>query len=171
MATLICTQFPSLSIYQPADGSWIQFRGGRLDIEDDDPNYAVVMAEAASNPAIAVYVNASTCIHCGETFASKKALDGHVKDVHFAEYLAAEDAAHAETRIALIKEREGFACDICPHAEFGTAEDLSLHVQAIHTAPPDLGDAGAGSLGPEGAGGEDGKPKARRKRAGEVDPN
>ena len=137
MATLLCNQYPSFEILNPETGDWIRFRGGKLEIDDDDANYGFVMAEAQRNPAIAVFVNASTCSHCGEVFTSKAKLEGHVEAAHFDKFLEAKDAADAETRIALVKARSGVYCDI-GHAlmEFPTAEDLSLHTQAFHASAP-----------------------------------
>ena len=168
MATLICTQYPALAIHIPTDGSWVAFSGGRLEIEEGDANYEFVMAEASRNPAIAVYVNASTCLHCGETFAAKAKLEAHVKDAHFDKWLADEDAAHSEKRIAEVKARSGVICDACtPPGEYADEDALALHVKVVHAAAPELGDSGAGELG-EGSGGE--KPARKgRARPGEVE--
>lgn len=169
--TLICTVNPSLEIYDPADGSWTKFRGGRLDIADDDPHFGVVMEEASRNPAIAVYKGVKTCVHCGENFGSTAKLEKHVEAIHFDKWIADKDASHAESRDQLVKARSTyFVCDACrPPGEFQTEEELAAHVAILHTAAPDLGDAGTGGLGAEGSGGEREpvKQTTRRRRPGE----
>lgn len=148
MATLINQTHPGYEILNPETGQWVKFEGGRLDIEDDDPNYAVVMAEAGRNPSIAVYASVSTCVYCGEDFASKDKLAKHVKETHFEKWLEAQDAEHATTRQAEIKAREPFPCDAgCPlGTAFPTEEERSLHYQVMHAAPPtDSGDGDTSS--------------------------
>ena len=144
MATLICTKYPDMAIYDPADASWTKFFAGRLDIEPDDPHYQVVMDEATRNPAIAVYQSISTCVHCGENFKSKAELGKHVKDIHFDVWAADQDAQYDQTRVAEIKARGQFFCDAGDHAEFATEEELALHVSVMHTAKPSDSDAGDG---------------------------
>lgn len=160
MATLLCSQYPELSIFNPSSGEYTKFDRGRLDIEEGDPNYEVVMAEAARNPAIAVYINASTCVHCGETVSSKAKLAGHVKAIHFDKWIEGEDSKHATERIAQVKARAGVVCDACtPPGEFADNDALALHVSVVHTDKPDLADDGSDRQGGRG-----------RKRPGEVEP-
>lgn len=133
MATLICQKYPQLSIFIPETGQWRSFQDGRLDIEEDDPHYDVVMAEAGRNPAIAIYQSVGTCPHCGEVEKSKAALESHIKDIHFDVWLASEDAAAAETRNVELKKRAGVFCDVCaPPQEFPNDEDLALHNRLVH---------------------------------------
>lgn len=155
MTTLISTQFPELAILDPVTGGWITFAGGKLVMEDGDVGYAAVMEEAARNPAIAVYQNVSTCIHCGDTTGSKAKLEAHVKDTHFDKWIADEDAKHAETRIDEIKARPtGIVCDACVPAQvFGSDEALAVHNQILHLAKPRLNDDGSGNPGGDTGGG------------------
>lgn len=143
MATLLNREHPYFRIMDPVTGAYYAFVGGKLEIEEGDPGFDVVMAEAARNPYIAVYKSVATCIHCGETLASAKAREAHVKDNHFDKWLADADAAAAEVRNVEVMARAGFPCDVCrPLQEFGTPEDLALHVGMFHTAAPNLDDDG-----------------------------
>jgi hypothetical protein len=162
VATLLCNQYPALGVFNPQTGQWIHFQGGKLDIEEGDPMYETVMAEASRNPAIVVYANASTCVHCGETFGSKAKVEAHVKDVHFDIWIANETGKHAETINQEVKARSGHFCDACaPNQEFPDEEQLALHVATMHTAAPILNEDGSGTGEAPAKGG--------RKRPGEVD--
>jgi hypothetical protein len=161
MATLLCFDFPFLRIYIPEPGEIRQFQFGKLEIDESDPAYPVVMAEASRNPAIVVYVSEGTCKWCGETFTKSK-LEAHVKEVHYDKWTADEDAAIAEVRNIELKARAGHACDVCRPAQvFGSEDDLILHIQAFHAQPPVLNDAG--DVTEEATGGR------RRRRPGEVE--
>lgn len=146
MARLVNTVTPFLQIYNPATGGFARFHGGLLVIEEGDPNYAVVMAEAARNPSISVMVNSTTCLECGEVFDGKTAamkLGAHRKEVHFDSWKADKDRDHATEVEREVKSRAGYACDVCrPVQTFGTEEDLAAHVALLHTAPPALDEAG-----------------------------
>lgn len=134
MPTLLHRTSANFRVYNPVTTEFAAFHGGRLDIEEGDENYAVVMAEASRNPEITVLVNATTCPLCGEVFSKAKELDEHTKDVHFDVWLATEDAKVAEARTVLIKERAGYACDVCsPPGVFANAGLLALHTKLIHT--------------------------------------
>lgn len=161
MATLLCNQYPALGVFNPATGQWIHFLGGKLDIDEGDPMYEVVMAEAARNPAIVVFANASTCVHCGETFGSKAKVEAHVKEAHFDIWLADETGKHADTVNREVKARSGFFCDACaPNQEFPTEDELALHVATLHTAAPVLNDDGSG----------DGEAPAKGRKRAEQEP-
>lgn len=153
MALLINNTNPYLQILNPATGAFVRFQAGRLEIAEDDPNYAVAMAWAARDPNIAVIVNETTCPDCGEVFvgSEKKArldLGAHRKDVHFDKWLADKQAQDAKVTEKEIKSRAGYPCDVCvPIQVFGTAEDLAAHVGLLHTSAPNLDDAG-NDLGP-----------------------
>lgn len=127
---------PFLQIYNPETGDYARFHAGSLQIEADDPNYEVVMAEAQRNPSITIMVSATTCELCGETFTGKAAaasLGKHRKDAHFAEWMADQDARDAARRNVELKRRAPHACDVCrPVQEFGSADDLALHVNVVH---------------------------------------
>jgi len=136
MPLLLCHEFPQLAIYNPDTKVIVQFRGGRLDIEEDDPNYAVVMAEALRNPAIVVYTSATTCDRCGEVFAggaAKAQLGKHRKDAHFDVWLAEKEQSEFQVRQVEVKAREGVACEVCrPFQTFPTRDELAAHVRTFH---------------------------------------
>lgn len=148
MATLLNHTYPQMRILIPQTGQYREFRGGRLEIDRDDPDYDVVMAEAAANPSIVIYESVTTCDRCGEVYTGKLAaanLARHRKDVHFDVWLAEQDAEQALARNAEIKAREGFPCDVCrPVQTFGTEDELALHVTVMHTAAPALDAEGNG---------------------------
>lgn len=145
MAVLLNHVHPEMRILIPGTGQYRNFSGGKLEIEADDPDYSVVMAEASRNPSIVVYESVTTCPWCGEPFAGKGApmqLGKHEKEAHFEKWAAKADAKAAEVRNAEIKARSGFACDQCPHATFPDEATLALHVQVMHTAAPAMDDEG-----------------------------
>lgn len=164
MTTLVNSTHPQLRILLP-DGSYAQFLGGKLDIDEDDtPFYDAIMAEAVRNPSIAIIVSEGTCRFCGETFTGKNAqdqLDAHQKDIHFDLWVKQQEIEAATVIQKEVKARAGFPCDVCaPVQTFGNADDLAAHVQLLHTAPPALDDEG------NTVGGEDGEGR----RPGEVEP-
>ena len=145
MTKFINTSTPYLRILLP-DGDYAQFQGGKLEIDEDDPGYATVMAEAQSNPSISIMVSATTCEYCGEVFKGRPAkaqLAKHKKDVHFDLWRAEKEIEQATVIDIEVKKRAGFACDVCaPVQTFGSAADLSEHTRLLHTQPPELNDAG-----------------------------
>lgn len=163
MAVLLCHAFPALRIYNPTSGEIVSFFGGKLEIEADDPNYEVVMAEASRNPSIVVVESIGTCPYCGETFTggnAKLLLAQHTKNDHFEKWLEAKDVEDNAVRNVEIKAREGFACDVCAPAQvFGTEDDLALHVLAFHASAPEINDAGEATDAPT----------RKRRRPGEVE--
>lgn len=142
MPTLINTHTPYLRIYDEPTGTYVQFRGGKLEIDEGDTGYDSVMAEAARNPFISVIVNATTCQYCGEVFTGKaaKAQAGrHKKDIHFDLWQAEKEIEQATVIATEVKARAGYACDVCaPIQTFGTEDDLAAHAKLLHTAPPEL---------------------------------
>lgn len=153
----INTTHPEFSIYNPTTGGFARFRGGKLEIDESDANYAVVMAEAQKNPYISIHDKAVTCEDCGEMFTGKAAsadLGKHRKADHFDKWLAEKDAKEAVERDRLIKSRAGYVCDVCqPVQEFGTPEDLAEHVKRLHANRPELTESGETVGGDEGGGG------------------
>lgn len=145
---------PELRIYNPETGGWARFTGGKLDIDESDPDFKYVMAEAQRNPAISIHAKGVNCPECGELFTGKTArmdLGKHRKGIHFDKWLADQDALAAAERDVQVKSRAGYVCDICqPVQEFGTADDLAGHVSLLHAAPPELTETG------ETIGGDDG---------------
>lgn len=144
MATLLCHVHPYLRVYNPVNGEYVQFVGGKLDIEPEDPNYAVAMAEAVANPSISVLEMVKggvNCPECGKSFtgnASAAHLGTHRKDAHFAEWMADKEAANQAEVNAIVKERAGIACDACRPAQvFPDKDALNLHNKVVHTAPED----------------------------------
>jgi hypothetical protein len=164
MALLLCHQYPALRIYNPQTGGFAAFLYGKLEIEPDDPDYEVVMAEASRNPAIVVVESIGTCAYCGEQFVggnAKLLLGGHIKDVHYDKYLEQKDAEESAVRNVELKSREGFACDVCqPLQVFGTNDDLTLHVLTMHANAPEMDEAGNAMEVPD-------QPRKKR-RPGEV---
>lgn len=143
----ICTQYPAFRIYDSASDTVVQFQGGKLELEEDDPRYALVAAEALRNPAIIAVQNATTCPHCGEVFvgsAAKMQLGAHRKAVHFNEWLADKVGADAEETNTLVAGRAGFPCLDCPPGQqtFGTEADLALHARSFHATAPRLTESG-----------------------------
>ena len=152
MPVLLNNVNPALRIYDPESEEFVAFRGGKLEIEEGDLGYEAVMAEAERNPSIIVVVNGKQCTLCGETFTGKAAaaqLGNHTKNVHFEVWQAGREEDNAQAIAVEVKKRSPFACDVCPTTqEFGSAEDLALHAQLIHTAPDVDGDGNAVGEGP-----------------------
>lgn len=136
---------PYLRIYNPATEDFAQFQGGKLQLDDDHPDYEVVMAEALRNPAIIILADGIQCPECGEPFTGKAAkpqLGKHRKEVHFDKWVADAEGAAAAAIAVEVKSRQPLACDLCPRLqEFPDKDTLALHVQAVHTAV-DLDDNG-----------------------------
>lgn len=98
MALLLNHVNAGLRIFIPATGEVRQFDHGSLVIEEDDPAYGVVMAEALANPNITVVMGGSSgnvvakasaphaCDACNpaQSFDSDEALSAHVGLVHLA---------------------------------------------------------------------------------------
>jgi len=140
MATLLNYTYPEFRIFHPASGTYREFKGGKLEIEKDDPAYHVVMEEAARNPGIVIFESVTQCEWCGETFTGKvapAALGKHKKDAHFDKWLADKDAEDTQIRHAEIKAREGIPCDVCrPVQTFATEDELTMHVRVMHAGAP-----------------------------------
>ena len=134
--TLINNVHPDLRVYNPETGGYAQFVAGKLEIEEDDPNYAWAMKEGQRNPSIAIVKSAVYCVYCGEPFAGKMAKaqeSKHEKDVHFDEWVKRKEAEVAEEVNVLVKDRAGIACDVCqPVQIFGSTEMLAAHTKLLH---------------------------------------
>jgi len=144
MKTLLCMTTPYLRIYNPVTGDYAQFVGGKLVLEDDDPNYEVVIAESIRNPAISVLEmlkGGISCPECGQAFAgtaSAAHLGVHRKSAHFSEWLADKEAADKADVNVILKERAGIACDVCVPAQvFPDDNALGEHIRMLHLAPGD----------------------------------
>ena len=143
MAILLNHHTPYLRIFNPATGDFAAFVGGKLEVEEGDPNYEVAMAEALRNPSIVVLTTVATCRFCGEALKSKAAVEEHVKANHYDRYLADKQAQFADEVNTEIKHREGYACDVCrPVQTFGSEDELALHVRSFHASPPTVDDEG-----------------------------
>lgn len=122
-----------------------QFVNRRLDIDEAEPMYQWVAAEAARNPEIIVMATGVQCPECGELFPGtigKAQLGQHRKANHFNEWQADREAVHAAETIAILKERAPFACDVCkPLQQFGDEATLNLHTRLIHSAPASVNGA------------------------------
>lgn len=140
------TTHPFLRIYNPATGGYAAFQGGRLELDEDHPDFGVVTAEAERNPFITILVNATTCPDCGEVFAGKAApaqLGQHRKQIHFDKWIADKEVEQASFIQKEIKSRAGYACDVCsPIQTFGAEDDLASHVKFLHASAPKLDDEG-----------------------------
>ncbi|HEY6013483.1 MAG TPA: hypothetical protein VIU37_05740, partial [Candidatus Limnocylindrales bacterium] len=71
MTLFINQATPYLRVYNPATEEFAQFQGGKLQLDEDDPDYGVVMAEALRNPAIIILADGVQCPECGEPFTGK----------------------------------------------------------------------------------------------------
>jgi uncharacterized protein (UPF0212 family) len=162
MTTFLNQTHPYLRIYNPDTGEYAQFTGGKLELDDDDANYAVVKQAAINNPSITILETAKggkNCPECGELFTGTTAaarLSLHRKAAHFDSWLADKQAAdNAETN-EILKAGAGIACDICQPAQvFPDAAALARHTRLLHEAPDE--DAAAavterrpGEVAPEG---------------------
>ena len=139
MTTLLNYTNPYLRIYNPDSGEYAQFIAGRLEIDQDDPNFALVMANAASNPATTIVEFAKdghNCPECGALYrgqAGMAQLGKHRKDAHFDSWMADKNAAHQSEVNLILKERAGIACDACTPAQvFGDDEALIQHIRLVH---------------------------------------
>jgi len=130
----ICQTYPYLRIYDPGTGEFVQFQGGKLQLDPGDRGFEVVKAEALRNPAIVMLVEAVQCPDCGEPFTGKAAgaqLGKHRKDAHFDRWVSDREAEQVTTKE--VKGRQPHACDLCPRVqEFGSADELAIHVRAVH---------------------------------------
>jgi hypothetical protein len=176
MTTLLNRRHPYLEIYDPADGTWTAFVGGRLDIDQSNPHYAVVMAEASRNPNIVVMEDGTQCVYCGQTFTGEMAaaaLGRHQKEHHPVEWLAAKEEARAEQVHLELKSQARHACDICqPLQEFGSEDQLALHMNTVHAGRPVIDSSGNVTDAVEPPAGEAPAETTttRKRRPGEVDP-
>jgi len=134
----ICQTNPYLRIYNPGTGDFALFVGGKLELEESHPDYEIVKTEALRNPSILMLTEATQCALCGEPFTGKAAaaqLGKHKKDAHFAEWVASKQEEQEQVIRREVKARQPHACDLCPRlAEFGSDDDLALHVKAVHTS-------------------------------------
>lgn len=148
---------PYLAIFIPPTGETIRFQGGILEVDEDDPRFPWVKAEAERNPAISVHEKVNTCVLCGEVFTGKMAaarLGAHRKEIHFDTWQAEKDAEAAAEREVQIKSRSGVFCDICvPLQEFPTKELLAEHTLLLHANAPALTESGETVGGDPDAGG------------------
>lgn len=132
----ICQANPYLRVYNPYTGDFALFSGGKLELEEGHPDFEVVKAEALRNPSIVMLTEATQCALCGEPFTGKAAgaqLGQHKKAAHFAEWVAAKQQEQEQVVQREVKSRQPHACDLCPRlAEFGSADDLAVHVKAAH---------------------------------------
>lgn len=132
----VCQTTPYLRVYNPETEAFAEFKGGKLELDEGDVDFEVVKAEALRNPSIVILTEAVQCAQCGEAFAGKAAaaqLGKHKKDAHFAEWVAEKEASQQEVVLKEVKARAPHACEFCPRLqEFGSAEELSVHVAAVH---------------------------------------
>jgi len=142
---LICQDRPFLRILN-ADGSYTQFEGGKLVIEDDDPNYQRVLDICTADPGIVIMATGQECPHCGEVYAGKTAkanLSTHLKAVHFDKWVADKEAESAKEVQAIVKDRAPVYCDACnPPGQFQTKDELVEHVKLLHESAPVLTESG-----------------------------
>jgi len=166
MPVLINTHTPFLKIFDEPTGEYVAFQAGKLEIDEGEPGYEAVMAEAARNPFISVIVNATTCQYCGEVYTGKTAkaqLGRHKKDIHFDLWQAEKEIEQATLIATEVKARAGYACDVCaPVQEFGTEADLAAHVALLHLKAPELDDDGNEVAGGSGDGPGGDRPARRR---------
>lgn len=163
MTLFINNTYPYFRIVDPESGEVVQFRGGKLELDEggdgpEDRFYPLVMRVALATPSIQVLTSAISCPHCGEPFAGKAAraqLGTHTKANHFDRWIEGKQDEHVEAINVEIKKRQGFACEICPanSQTFGTEGELSLHTTAFHTQPPAMDDEGNTSDPDAGGGG------------------
>src|SRR5512141_1663080 len=141
MTTFLNQTHPYLRILNPATGDYAQFEGGKLELEEDDPNYAVVMAASVTNPSITILQTAKgghTCPECGELFTGKEGpvqLGQHRKAAHFDAWLADRQKADSAATNTILKQAAGIACDVCqPVQVFPDQAALNTHIRLVHTA-------------------------------------
>jgi hypothetical protein len=172
VATLINTTHPYLRILiSEPDLRFRAFEGGKLVIDDDDPDYPFLMAFAQDTPEIRVVETAVWCPDCGEPFAGSDAKDkllAHRKFAHLEAFFTDEEAGLASEKAAIIVERSGIPCPIC--AKQGSARATErfpdITTLAVHTAAIHGTDEAAPPMDEEGntLGGEDGAPRTGRRR-------
>lgn len=149
----ICQTYPYLRIYDPETEDFLQFQGGKLQLDPGERGFEAVKAEALRNPAITMLTEAVQCPECGEPFTGKAAgahLGKHRKEAHFDKWVA-DKQAEQEVQTREVKGRQPHACDLCPRVqEFGSADELAIHVRAVHLTV-DVDDNG-NVFGDEGGG-------------------
>lgn len=150
MATLINGTNPALRILvSEAPLRFRQFVGGKLEIEPDDPDYEAVIRVAQRTSTIRVVETAVWCPECQEPFAGKMAranLGAHRKEKHLDAYFRDQEASLARERTAIVLERSGIPCPLCPPSteRFPDRESIEIHAFAVHEgrAPIELGEDG-----------------------------
>lgn len=176
MPVLLNRRHPYLRILDPISGQIVvpagdpprptSFHGGRLTIEEDDPNYALVMDFAQRDPNTVVLTNVVQCHVCGEAFGGqtgRASLAQHIQEVHPLEYLEDMDASALAERNVFIQQRQPFACDL-DNQSFPSEAELALHTRTFHGAPVVARDADGTAALPDAlrdrlggeSGGEDG---------------
>jgi len=131
---------PYFRIYVPELETFVEFKGGKLELDEDDPAYATVYAVCEATPNVVILQDAVQCDLCGESFRKGKTaamqLGKHRKDVHFKEWSEEESERQAQVIRKEIKARQPFACDLCTQVqEFQTEDELAAHIKAVHIDP------------------------------------
>jgi len=132
---LVNTEHPRLRIINPQSGAIVQFEGGKLEIEDDDPNHDFLMSVATRRPDISIHVTGIlTCPQCNEKFTGGAAKPRFVRHLNLRHpELKAETAPRSGQK--RVKVAAQFNCDVCsPVQPFDTADDLAMHAAAVHAA-------------------------------------
>ncbi len=160
MPLLLNHTHPQLNIYNPFTGGFRQFRDGSLVIEEGDPDYEVVMAEAIRNPYITIYETVGTCPVCGQVVGKGQtaaaSVQRHLNDAH----PEADEQEAVATSNRQVKSRAIWSCDVCrPAQTFEDEEGLQAHNKLIHMGAPTLDSEG--NTVDEGA-------APRRRRPGEA---
>lgn len=132
---LVSRRYPELKIVNPETGEPSRFSRGRLVLEDDDPNYDVVMRVATTEPYIAILADGLACPVCYEAFPGKMGearLAKHLKNEH------PDNHEPVTVGVAVVKPAAEFSCEVCnPAVVFETDEALAEHTALVHTAKKD----------------------------------
>jgi hypothetical protein len=119
----------SLRVYDPVSGEVRQYANGKLEIDESDPCYAVVIAEARANPDTKVVINnvvvsepiMFACDVCrpAQSFDSEKELHEHTNLVHMARPFINDEGEAADADEPVRRKRKGEVSAEIPPATAG----------------------------------------------------
>lgn len=119
----------SLRVFDPASGEVRQYQNGKLEIDESDPCYATVVAEAQANPDTKVVINnvvvsepvLFACDVCrpAQSFLNAKELHEHTNLVHMARPVLNDEGEALDADAPARRKRKGEISTEIPPATAG----------------------------------------------------